>query len=402
MKKLLTFWILLSGFSLVFAEEKIFNVYIDADFSHHSESSQSIRKGVELAFDEINHQLKGYQIKYHFLDHRGNVVRSKLNYEKFIADPHALVIYSGIHSPPLIKNREFINVNKALTLVPWAAGGPITRYPAKENWIFRLSLDDTQVGAVIVDFAVEQKKCEQPHLLLEDTSWGQSNFRSMSLALKNKKNPAPAVTWFKWNASQATAKKLLKNIIREKSDCIILVANANEGATLIKATLDLGLKLPIVSHWGITGGNFHQKINVDLRNQLDLTFIQSCFAFTHSKQTEFSNNVFSRVKLRWPEEIKSAIDLKAAVGFIHAYELTRILIQAVSQTELSGDKSADRNAIRLALENLKSPVKGLLKTYNKPFSIFNKDTDFNAHEALESADYCMATYGPSDEILIIQ
>ena len=142
------------------AEDKTLFVYLDADLSNHKESSQAIQKGIEVAFSDINNEIDGYKIAFKYLDHRGNVIRSKRNYQAFLKDPNALVIYSGIHSPPLIKNRSFINENKALTLVPWAAAGFITRYPSKENWIFRLSIDDSRAGSTIIDYAMTQQQCK--------------------------------------------------------------------------------------------------------------------------------------------------------------------------------------------------------------------------------------------------
>jgi len=47
---------------------------------------------------------------------------------------------------PYIKNRGLINKNNIPLLVPWAAGGPITRYPQSDNWVFRLSIDDSKAG----------------------------------------------------------------------------------------------------------------------------------------------------------------------------------------------------------------------------------------------------------------
>ena len=82
-------------------EDKVLYIYQDADLSNHKESSNAIQKGIEVAFNEIDNQIEGYKIAFKYLDHRGNVVRSKRNYQQFIKDPKALVIYSGIHSPPV-------------------------------------------------------------------------------------------------------------------------------------------------------------------------------------------------------------------------------------------------------------------------------------------------------------
>ena len=385
-----------------FAEDKVIHIYQDADLSRHSESSEAIHQGIEVAFSEINNQIEGYKVVFKYLDHRGNVVRSKRNYKTFINDPQALVIYSGIHSPPLIKNRTFINENKALTLVPWAAGGPITRYPAKENWVFRLSIDDIQAGPVIIDFAMNNQACKKPNLLLEDTPWGESNLRSMSKALKGYNIDIPDVTRFSWNMKSRGARTLLRKIINEGSDCIVLVGNSVEGAVIVEELVKLpdNERLPVVSHWGITSGNFHEKITADKRENLDLHFIQSCFAFTNTEQTEFTNQVFSQLVKLSNGVIKQPTDLKSAVGFIHAYDLTKLLIQAIQQTGLTGDMAKDRNAIRLALEDMQTPVQGLIKIYNKPFSMFDEKTNYNAHEALNKNNYCMGRFGNKDQILI--
>lgn len=384
------------------AEDKILRIYQDADLSNHVESSEAIQKGIEVAFGEIDNEIAGYKVEFKYLDHRGNVVRSKKNYETFLADPQALAIYSGVHSPPLISNRTFINENKALTLVPWAAGGPVTRHPSQENWIFRLSVDDTRAGPVIVDFAMDEKGCKSPHLLLEDSPWGNSNLTSMSKALKKHDVNAVNVTRFGWNIGDQSARVMIRKIVNNGSDCIILVSNAIEGPVIAQALIDVNKNIPLISHWGITGGDFHEKIPAVKRQDLDLTFIQSCFAFTNPNQTEFSRQVFERLKTISSGTIEHPNDLKSAVGFIHAYDVSKVLIAAIKQVELSGDIAADRDAIRLALENLQEPVQGLIKTYEVPYSVFDAYTNTNAHEALHKENYCMARYGDNDEILIVE
>lgn len=379
-------------------------IYQDADISSHIESSQAIQKGIELAFDEVGNEVEGYTIGFKYLDHRGNVVRSLGNYQQFIDDPDALVIYSGIHSPPLIKNREFINTNKALSLVPWAAGGPITRYPSSENWVFRLSIDDTQAGPVLIDFALKNKGCKSPHLLLEKTPWGDSNLVSMSDALAKNNIRRASVTRFNWNLQDIGARAILRDIIERNDDCIILVANSAESKVLLAQLNQLPeeSRVPVISHWGLTGGNFPEVVKADDRKNLDLHFIQTCFSFTNPLQSEFAKSVFLRLQEFSNGKISSPDSLKAPSGFIHAYDLTRILIQAIRQVGLTGDMSVDRNAVRVALENLRSPVEGLVKTYVSPFSVFDEKTSRNAHEALNAENYCMGKFGPNDEVLILQ
>lgn len=398
------FVLLISTFTVsLHANENVLYIYQDADLSNHKESSDAIQKGIEVAFSEINNEIDGYKIAFKYLDHRGNVVRSKRNYQTFLADPKALAIFSGIHSPPLIKNRTFINENKALTLIPWAAAGYITRYPSKENWLFRLSIDDNGAGAFLVDYAINQQQCKRPHLLLEKTPWGDLNYQNMSTRLKALGLNKIRLTRFNWSIKDKGASVIIDDIVSDGSDCIILVSNAVEGAVMVKQILNLPTesRLPIISHWGITSGNFHEMIPYEQRKGVKLHFIQTCFAFTNPTQNPFAQQVFAQLKAHTNNVISTPADLKSAVGFVHAYDLSKLLIQAIKQVELTGNMPKDREAIRLALENINTPIEGLVKTYFQPFSEFDEATNFNAHEALNADNYCMGEFGEHDEILIL-
>ncbi len=384
------------------AQDKVLRLYHDADWLNHIESAEAIWRGVQTALSEVDHSVQGYRIELVKKNHSGNVIRSLGNYETFLKDPTALAVISGIHSPPLIKNRTFINENRALTLVPWAAGGPITRYPSQNNWIFRLSVDDTMAGGVLVDYALNVKACKSPHLLLEDTSWGDSNLKNMKIALRNKKSVLSGVTRFNWNLKQYTARNMLLNISQGGADCLLLVANAIEGAEIIESMLTLEPKhrLPVISHWGITAGDFHKKINFKKRKQVDLSFIQSCFSFMKTPQSKIGKNVFTKAKLTFPEHIRNPIDIRSPVGFIHGYDITKLLISALQKIKLTSDMESNRQKVRTALENLDQPVEGLIKTYKNPFGIFSQ-SNLDAHEALNVNDLCMAHYGSKDEIRVL-
>ena len=70
--------------------------------------------------------------------------------------------------------------------------------------------------------------------------------------------------------------------------------------------------------------------------------------------------------------------LKAPGSFsfaLHGYDSVLIWAQAAKQAN-----STDGNAVRLALEDLKTPVQGALKTYDKPFTA-------TKHEALTAKDF---------------
>jgi branched-chain amino acid transport system substrate-binding protein len=159
------------------------------------------------------------------------------------------------------------------------------------------------------------------------------------------------------------------------------------------------LRLPIRSHWGITGADFHLTIDEKARRKLNLQFIQTDYSFLHRELSVFEYAVFDMAKNVNPK-ITTVSDIEAQTGFVHSYDLTKILIAAIKQAGLTGNRDTDKLAIRQALVDLHAPVKGLLKTYNKPFSKYSAN-NLNAHEALTIDDYTMAYYGENNEIVLI-
>ena len=378
------------------------HIYLDADMTGARSSTVSIERGIRTALAENGNRLGERPVELIVLNHRGNSARSLANLKKYLADQDALVVFAGLHSPPLLAHRQFINDNHILLLDPWAAAWPITRPPDNNHWIFRLSVDDSKAGEVIVHRAIDQREFKNPALLLENTGWGKSNSRTMRASLGKRGITPTQVSWFDWGLKETGAKIMLRNIKESGADVIFMVANAPEGKVLCKAMHDLpeSERLPIVSHWGITGGDFPQVVSASIRETLDLEFIQTRFSFFDMGDAPFPNSVFKKVGELFPE-VAEPVDITAPTGFIHGYDLTRLLIAAVRQEGLTGDIKASRSQIRNALENLEHPVQGLVKVYIRPFRPYSVEAS-DAHEALGIEDFTFGKYDKHDAIILIK
>lgn len=393
------FWLclLFASFSALANTNKTMTIYHDADYSLNQLSAESMKMGLLTAFDEVNNEIQGFHFELTEKNHRGNIKRSLLSMKDFIKDEKALFILGGLHSPPYIKHRTFINNNQIPLLVPWAAGGPITRHPSTDNWVFRLSIDDTKAGIRISEFALNKLSCKNPHLLLENTPWGQSNQRTMSSYLQEK---VPFdVSLFGWNIKENSARIMLRNIISANHDCLFLVANFNETQEFVNAMVAMGKdkRIPILSHWGVTGSDVDTIFTEQVKQVVSFHFIQSCYSLSSPVQSSFNRSVIARAQKLFPEKFSSLEKLKAPAGFIHAYDLGRLAISALQQIELTGNMKHDRSLFKQALESLQQPVQGLIKRYNKPFSQWSEQRQ-DAHEALRLENFCMATFGEYNQI----
>ncbi|MCP4904846.1 MAG: ABC transporter substrate-binding protein [bacterium] len=378
---------------MVRAEKRTLHLDLDADRNAALTSTLSIERGIRTTLSEVDNRLGGLPAKIMTLDHHGSTPQSKRHLEQYPRDDRALALFSRLHSPPLLAHRDFINQKRILVLDAWAAAGPITRSSSAENWIFRLSVDDTKAGAAVLNHAFAELSARTQHLLLEQTGWGRSNEEAIQSALALRGHAAAGVNWFNWGLQQGATRILLRQIRATEADVILLVANAAEGRSLIGAmnSLQEDQRLPVVNHWGITGGMSSDAIARDLSEGFHLCFIQTRFSFLDRARDPFGRAVFERTRQLFPETIKTPSDMKAPTGFIHAYDLTRILIAAISQAKLTGEIEKDRVRVHTALEDLKLPVRGLIKSDRRPFRAFNQAHP-DAHEALGGDDLTFARF----------
>ncbi len=391
-------------FSLSSEPLKSFKIYLNADMTGAKSSGEAIEMGIRVALSEVDYIISGYKIDIVIKDHRGNSRRSLKYLQEFAKDENALVTYSGLHSSPVMNNLGYINNNGLPVFSPWAAAGPITRSVDNSglNWVFRLSVDDTQAAEVISSYAIDIEKYKKPLLLLENTAWGKSNYKNMSKSLLSRGISQPDTIWFSWGIKENGSREIMNDILRGNNDVIFFVGNSPEGVVFFKtmSEIDKERRLPIRSHWGITGGDFFNILGPEvITKDIDLKFIQTSFSFMNKNQSQLAKYVFNNIKQKY-NSIKEPKDLKAPDGFIHAYDLTKIFIEAVKMVEFTDDIKINRMLFREALENIESPLVGLIKTYNRPFSKYSSNNSF-AHEALNIDDFTMAKYLTDGSIEVI-
>ncbi len=373
---------------------------LDADRQGHLESAEAIELGVRTALAERGNRVAGYDISVVPLDHRGNVKRSKLNMLAYLKDDRALAVFGGLHSPPYLRYQSFINANRVLLLLPWSAAGPLTRVRSGENWIFRLSVDDTKAADRLVDFALNTRQCKQPGMVLWESGWGRTNEKTLSAALMSAGMPSIPTFYFQGNLERSDAYHLANKVAEAQVDCVLLIANSPDGVEVVSELARLPNAPRITSHWGITGADFEQHINHARREIVGLHFLQTCYPFDAAKMSERLERAWQTAR-RLDSSLGADITtLRAPAGFFHGYDLTLILMAALEQHPGITDVKVLRQLVHNTLESLDSPVLGLMRLHSQPFSAFSEDNP-DAHEALGLGDLCMARWNDSDRIEIV-
>jgi len=370
-----------------YAQESII-IGLDADMSAVAkEGGLAIQRGAEIAINEINAQggLLGKQLKLVVKDHKGNPARGIANLKSFSKMDNLAAVLGGVHTPVALQELPFIHSNRIIYLDPWAAGTPIVDNKFEPNYVFRVSIRDEQAGKVILSHA-KKRNLKKVGLLLERTGWGRSNEKSMSQAAKENDINIASIAWFNWGQKSLT--KEITQLINEGSQAILLVANAPEGAIAAQEmlTIDKAKRVPIISHWGIAGGNFVKKVGLEQLNQLDISTIQT-YSFAQPTNNKINENVLSAYRKQYDEKVM-AKGIPGAVGTAHAYDLVHLLAIAIKKSN-----NLDSVVIRDNLEKIKS-YSGLVKHYKPPFTK-------TKHDALWAEDYILSRFDSQGHLVPI-
>ena len=353
-------------------------IALDAEFGHKtSTSAQAVQKGMEVAMDEINQAggvLGGRKLALVVSDNRSIPGIGVDNLRRLAADKAIVGVFGAKYSPVVAAWVPVAQELKIPVFATWSSANPITDEVSQPSYVFRLSLKDAWAANEFLRFARQEKQATRIGVILPNSSWGRSNQAALEIAALRTKTQIVGHRWYNWGDRSLIA--IYKELLETGAQAIILIANEGEGAALIKEMAELPEKerLPIISHWGVTGGAFTDMVGNALQ-QVDFSVIQTYSFIGDTSPT--AHRVLAALKTRYglasPEAIVSP------VGVAHAYDLVHLLARAIDKAG-----STDRAKVRAALENL-GPYQGLVRRYNKPFTPAR-------HDALSEDQTFMARY----------
>ena len=355
-------------------------VYIglDAEFGYKgSTSAEAIERGIVIAIEEINQRggvLNGRPLVLLKRANHSVPARSVVNIEELAANPDVAAVFCGRFSPTVLDSLKTIHRAQIPLLDPWAAADGITDNGYKPNYVFRLSLRDHWAMQAMIPHA-GVKNAHNIGLLLLNTSWGRSNQKAAeSYVQQHPEYRIVATHWFNWTDGALLEKYLA--LYHAGAQAVIFVGNPGDAIKLVQAETGLPVtqRLPIISHWGITGGDFAEMAGTILHD-IDFSVVQT-YSFI-GKQDPAALRILAAAKRLF--NVADARHLESPVGVAHAYDLTHILAKAIDSAGV-----LDRAKIRDALEQIKDYA-GLIKTYRQPFTA-------DRHDALSLEDVFMAKY----------
>lgn len=337
-------------------------------------SGEAIKRGLTIAMDEVNARgglLGGRKLELVIRDDEGNPAKGVTIARELIEREKVVATFGGLHSTVALAQVPVWHELKSPYMGVWAAGTNITRNGQNPNYVFRVSANDDYADKLLVRYTVDTLKKTKPGLLIENTAWGQSNEAGLTKWLGEKKVKNVGIEKFNWNDPDMSPQLLrLKNA---GADVVILVGNAPEAAQVVKSQAKIGWTVPMVSHWGVSGGRF-----AELTGELSdgVVFFQTYSFF--GKQNERGQHVLKALKDKYG--VKGPEEITAPVGVANAYDGLHLVALAIQQAG-----STEGPKVRDALENLKVEYRGLIKNYKPPFTS-------EQHDALTDEDYVLVVW----------
>ncbi|MBB3195969.1 branched-chain amino acid transport system substrate-binding protein [Roseateles terrae] len=316
----------------------------------------SMRDGVRLAAQEINASggVLGRQIQLVERDDEAKNERGVQIAQELINREKVAATVGFINTGVALAAQRFYQEAKIPVMNNVATGSVITQQFANQpdNYIFRNAAHDSIQAPMIVEEAVGRRGFKKVAILADSTNYGQLGRQDLEKALELKGIKPVAVEKFNIKDVDMTAQLLKAK--EAGAEAVLTYGIGPELAQIANGMTKLGWKVPMIGSWTLSMANYIDNAGPGGEGaRMPQTFIQEP---TTPKRQSF---IVAYLKTFNPKNSRIDSPVSAAQGYDSIYLLAAAIKQA---------GSTDGPKIKAALEDLKTPVEGVVTTYNKPFS----------------------------------
>ncbi len=336
----------------------------DLSASPSAQSGQAAVLGMEAAIADINAAggVLGKKLTLVTRDDTSAPPKSIQNMSELIDSEKVSAVFGPTNSGNAMAWKHIANQKKIPVIGNVGSGTDITKpmSPGADNYMFRVSMvDREQVAALMAYVKKNTGQSKVVGLMAETTGYGQGGLKDMEEIAKLQDIKIAATERFGVGDTDMTSQ--LSKMKSANVDTIVVWAQGTPIAQLVRSMEKTNYFPLVLTSWAADNITFYDAAGKALAEK-------PIFMRTVSEtRTPAQQKLFDRIgaKLKAPGSFSFAL---------HGYDSVLLYAAAAKQAN-----SVDGSAVRVALEDLKSPVQGVLKTYDKPFSKAN-------HEALTAKD----------------
>ena len=316
----------------------------------------SMRDGVTLAANQINAAggVLGKKIELVLRDDEAKNERGVEIAQEFINNTKVVAAVGYINTGVALASQRFFQEAKIPVINNVATGTLVTHQFDKEpdNFVFRNAAPDVFQAPMIVEEAVTRRGFKKVAILADSTAYGDLGRKDLTAALEAKGVTPVASEKFNIKDTDMTAQLLKAK--EAGAEVILTYAIGPELASIANSMAKIGWKKPMIGSWTLSMANF---IDTAGKNGNGATMPQT---FIQDPNTP-TRKAFIDDYLKEFKPKKGRID--SPVSAAQGYDSIYLLAAAIKQAG-----GTDGVKIKEALENLSTPVNGVVTVYNKPFT----------------------------------
>ena len=315
--------------------------------------------GVQLAVEQINAGggYLGKPLTLVIKDDQGNPDEGLKASQALVAEKVTATI-GFCNTGVAAKSLEVFQNAQLPLIIPCATGTPLTtQYPGPSSYIFRTSARDAIQAPFVVDHILN-KGWNKVAIFADTTGYGEAGLKDVEAALTAKGLKAVYIARFALGV-----KDLRDELSAAKSagaNVLFSYTVGTENAVIALGRKDMKWQVPQVGAWTLSFPFFIQGAKEAAEGAL------MAQTFIAEPSNERRASFLSAYKRKYNQPL--AVPVAAAQGYDAAYLLMYAMFDVKGgQTGLNGPN------IKTALEDIKRVYYGVVGTYDKPFSIDDKD-----------------------------
>ena len=322
-----------------------------------SDFGTQMLEGIQLAFDEIN-AVGGYMGRSYELVVRDDQANPELGLQaaKEVVSASVVATLGYCNTGVAAKSLEVFQNAKLPLIIPCATGTPLTaQYPAASSYIFRTSARDAIQAPYVVSDIV-RRGWTRVAVFADTTGYGEAGLKDVVAALAVHSLKPVHVARFPLGVKDLQAE--LRAARDAGADVVFSYTVGAENAVIANGRKAIKWNVPQVGAWPLSFPFF---IN-GAKDAAEGAMMAQTFIAEPSNERRASFLTAYKRKYRKP----MAVPMAAAQGYDAAYLLAFALF-GIRDGNLAG------LTVKTALENISRTYYGVVATYERPFSLEDKD-----------------------------
>ena len=315
----------------------------------------SMRHGVQMAVAEIN-AVGGYlgrPLELVLRDDKANPDAGRAAAEDLVLKEKVAFTIGYCNTGVALKSLDVFESNKHLLMVPCSTGTAVTQKTAPaQSYVFRLAPVDSMKARFLAREMVERRKLTRVALFADRTGYGDGGIRDLTAELE--KRGLKPVYVARFDLGVASLKDEMAAARAAGANALVNYTVGPEQAVAVRGRAEIGWKVPYFAPWPLS---FASVLKAAGPAALEGTMMTQ--SIIQDSASERRSSFIARYYRHSNERPVGSL-MAAAQG----YDAVHLMLRALFQSK--GDSSG--SALKATLEDLREPYRGVVTTFDKPFS----------------------------------